>query len=119
MTNDEIREEVSAWLDANWQPDRSLREWRDILIDGGWAAPQWPSAWYGRDFTMEQTQVVADVFREKGAVGAAQVGPRRLASETILAHGTDDQKARYLRPILPGSLNNWHHACSPERMGRR
>ena len=46
--------------------------------------------------------MVAEVFEEKGAVPAAQVGPRRLASETILACGSDDQKRRYLRPILTG-----------------
>jgi alkylation response protein AidB-like acyl-CoA dehydrogenase len=46
--------------------------------------------------------VVTAVFKEKGAVPAAQIGPRRLASETILACGSDDQKRRYLRPILTG-----------------
>ena len=102
LTHDDIRREVAAWLDANWSPDRPLLEWRNILIDGGWAAPHWPVAWYGRGFTNEQAAVVAEVFEEKGAVPAAQVGPRRLASETILACGSDDQKRRYLRPILTG-----------------
>jgi alkylation response protein AidB-like acyl-CoA dehydrogenase len=102
QTHDEIRAEVAGWLDANWSRDRSLVEWRNLLIDGGWAAPHWPEAWYGRGFTNEQAAVVAAVFDEKGAVPAAQIGPRRLASETILACGSDDQKRRYLRPILTG-----------------
>lgn len=106
MSSAQIRREVSAWLQENWSPQRSLREWRDVLIDGGWAAPHWPEEYFGRGFTLEQAQTVADVFDEMGAVGAAQVGPRRLASETILAHGTDDQKERFLRPILSGE-HSW------------
>lgn len=102
MTPERIRREVSAWLDANWRVDRPLQEWREILLEGGWAAPHWPEEWYGRDFTLDQTMVVAEVFREKDVVPAAQVGPRGLASETILACGSDDQKRRFLRPILTG-----------------
>ena len=103
---DDIKKEVADWLDANWSPDRSLLEWRNILVDGGWAAPDWPEAYYGRGFNAAQTAAVNDVFHEKGAVGAAKVGPRGLASETILACGSDDQKKRYLRPILTGE-HSW------------
>jgi len=102
MTHDEIRREVGRWLDENWSADLSLLEWRNILVDGGWAAPHWPEEYFGRGFTTEQAAVVKDVFEERGAVEAAQIGPRRLASETILANGSDDQKQRYLRPILTG-----------------
>ncbi len=102
MTPEQIRRGVSAWLDTNWRPDRPLIEWRNILLEAGWAAPHWPEEWYGRGFTLDQTVMVAEVFREKDAVPAAQVGPRSLASETILACGSDDQKRRFLRPILTG-----------------
>ena len=102
MTPEQIRREVSAWLDANWRVNRPLIEWRELLLEAGWAAPHWPEEWYGRGFTLEQTVVVVEVFREKAAVPAAQVGPRGLASETILACGSDDQKRRFLRPILTG-----------------
>ena len=101
-TNEEIRTEVAQWLNANWSPDRSLREWREILVDGGWAAPTWPSSCFGREFTSEQAAVADEVFREKGALGAAQTGVGWLASETILVHGNEDQKQRYLRSILTG-----------------
>ena len=39
LTDEEIRNEVTQWLDENWSSDRSLIEWRNILVDGGWAAP--------------------------------------------------------------------------------
>ncbi len=97
-----IRAEVSAWLDENWSPVRPLKEWRETLVEGGWAAPTWPRAYYGRGFNETQAAAVQQVFAEKGAVGVAQAGPGRLASHTILTHGTDAQKRRYLRPILTG-----------------
>ncbi len=97
-----ISVELNAWLDQNWSPERSLIEWRDLLVDGGWAAPGWPRAYFGRDFSPEQIALVEAEFARRGIVGAAQSGPRRLAAETILAHGSEDQKQRYLRPILTG-----------------
>lgn len=97
-----IRQEISAWLDAHWSPDRPLLQWRQLLLEHGWAAPNWPEDCFGRGYDAEEAAVVAEVFREKGAVGAAQVGPRRLAAETILVHGSADQKQRYLPPILTG-----------------
>ena len=48
MTADEVRREVRAWLEANWDPDLSLLEWRNKLADSGWGCPTWPSEWYGR-----------------------------------------------------------------------
>lgn len=102
MTPSRIEKDVNAWLDDHWNPDLSLEAWRKILVDGGWSTPHWPSAYFGRDFTLEQAAVVNRVFSERDIVPVAQTGPRRLAAETILSMGSDDQKARYLRPILTG-----------------
>ena len=102
MNSAEIRRAVSEFIDAEFDPALSLIEWRTRLLDGGWAAPLWPGDWFGRGFNQEQASVVAEVFRERGVVPAASIGPRGLAAETILAHGSDDQKKRYLRPILTG-----------------
>ena len=49
LTEDAVRAEVRAWLDANWDPELGLVEWRNRLIDSGWGVPHWPKAWYGRD----------------------------------------------------------------------
>jgi len=102
MNKEEVSNEVEAWLDKHWSPERTLFEWRNILVDAGWAAPHWPKDWYGKGFNQEQMALVSAAFAKKGAVGAAQSGPSALAAETILAHGSDDQKQRYLRPILTG-----------------
>lgn len=102
MSPEEIRTELEAWLDTHWNPQRSLREWREILVDGGWASPHWPAEFFGRGFSAEQSKLVSAIFSERHIVPAASVGPRGLAAETILAHGDDDQKRRFLRPILTG-----------------
>ena len=102
MNPAEIRKAVSEFIDAEFDPELSLIEWRTRLLDGGWAAPLWPADWFGRGFSQEQASVVGEVFRERGVVPAASIGPRGLAAETILAHGSEDQKRRYLRPILTG-----------------
>ena len=72
----------------------SLINWRTRLLDAGWAAPLWPADWFGRGFNQEQASVVGEVFRERGVVPAASIGPRGLAAETILAHGSGDQTLR-------------------------
>lgn len=97
-----IEQELNSWLDEHWSPDRSLMEWRNVLVDGGWAAVHWPTESHGRGFNPGQTELVNRIFRERGIVPAAHVGPRTLAAQTILAMGNEDQKARYLRPILTG-----------------
>ena len=102
MIREEIVSVVNEWIDDNWNPDLPLQKWREILVDGGWATPHWPEAYYGRDFTLEQSAVVAGVFSERGVVPVAQGGPGRLAAETILAAANEQQKRRYLRPILTG-----------------
>jgi alkylation response protein AidB-like acyl-CoA dehydrogenase len=45
---------------------------------------------------------VEGAFADFGAVGAAQSGVRMLAAVTLLAHGSHEQKRKYLRGILTG-----------------
>ena len=101
-TEEAVRAEVRAWLEANWDPERGLVEWRNMLADSGWGVPQWPKRWYGRDLPEKLAPVVDEEFRRIGAVGVAKAGIRTLAAATILAHGTDFHKEKYLRRILTG-----------------
>lgn len=101
-TDEHILQAVNEWLDANWNPDLSLQEWRELLVDGGWAVPHWPEDCFGRGFSQEQSALVAKVFSERGVVPVPQAVPGRLAAETILADGSQAQQRRYLRPVLTG-----------------
>ena len=98
----QIRAEVRAWLEANWNPEYGLIEWRTKLIESGWGAPHWPRQWYGRDLPVAMNAVVDEEFARVGAVGVAKAGIRTLAAATILAHGTDLHKEKFLRRILTG-----------------
>ena len=102
MTESAVRTEVRAWLEANWDANLGLVEWRNKLIDSGWGAPHWPNQWYGRDLPAGLVPVVEDEFQHIGAIGVAKVGIRVLAAATILAHGTDMHKQKFLRRILTG-----------------
>jgi len=118
-----FRAEARAWLEANavpkghpddfsagmWSTDYSeeeyvkrCREWQGVLAGGGWAGITWPVELGGRGgrpiegaiFNQEQARfgVSNGVF----AIAIGMVGP------TLLAHGSEDQKRRFLPPMLKG-----------------
>jgi len=98
----EVRAEVREWLAANWDPDMSLVEWRSKLADSGWGMPQWPEEWYGRGLPVAVARAVEEELANAGAVTAAKTGVRMLAAATLLEHGSDLQKKKFLRRILTG-----------------
>ena len=102
VTEQSVRAEAKAWLESNWSPDQGLVEWREKLVDSGWGAPTWPKAWYGRDLSPALAAVVEQEIRRIGAVGVARTGIRTLAAATLLAHGSDFQKRKFLRRSLTG-----------------
>jgi alkylation response protein AidB-like acyl-CoA dehydrogenase len=102
ITEGAVRADVRAWLEANWNPELGLVEWRNKLADSGWGVPHWPKDWYGRDLPAGFVPVVEEEFQRIGAIGVAKAGIRTLAAATILAHGTDLHKEKFLRRILTG-----------------
>jgi alkylation response protein AidB-like acyl-CoA dehydrogenase len=98
----EVRAEVREWLAANWDPELSLVEWRNRLADSGWGMPQWPEQWYGRGLPIALARAVEEELANVGAVSVAKTGVRMLAAATLLEHGSDLQKKRFLRRILTG-----------------
>ncbi len=101
-TEDAVRSEARDWLKANWNPELGLVEWRTKVIDAGWGAPHWPKEWYGRGLPVALGAAVDDEFAKVGAVGVAKAGIRTLAAATILAHGSDFHKDKFLRRVLTG-----------------
>ena len=101
-TQRRIQTELRSFLQANWDPNADLLDWRNCLIESGWAMPSWPERWFGKNVPQALQSVIAAEFARVGAVGVARTGIRLLAGETLLAHGDDSQKERYLRRILTG-----------------
>jgi alkylation response protein AidB-like acyl-CoA dehydrogenase len=102
MNENRIHTEVTQWLGQHWDPNMDLITWRSLVADSGWGAPSWPADYYGKDMSPQDAAVVEQAFAEYGAVGAAQSGVRMLAAVTLLAHGSHEQKQKYLRGILTG-----------------
>ena len=101
---EEVRAEVRAWLDANWDADRHLVEWRRLLADAGWAVPSWPKRWHGRELPAWADKLVADELRRAGAVGTPLGAGMSLAAPTIMTHGSDELRTRILRPTITGEV---------------
>ncbi len=103
VTDQSVREELRSWLADAWDPELTVGEWWERLADAGWAVPTWPAGWLGRDLPRELAPVVASEVRAAGAIGPPAGLGMLLAGPTILAHGSDAQKERYLRPIVTGA----------------
>jgi alkylation response protein AidB-like acyl-CoA dehydrogenase len=107
-----FREEVRAFLQANdpgpapkdpaarlgWQ-----RQWAALLVDAGFAAPSWPQRWGGMDLSLAEQVIYHEEFAKvrrpvHPGSGIFVVGP------TIIKHGSDEQRERFLRAGLRGDI---------------
>lgn len=114
-----FRRAARTWLEANlpegWgtpeyeKPNSPaeevafLKSWQRQLFDGGWAGLDWPTEYGGRDVGIIPNMIWQEEYtRLRGpnqislSVGSSLVGP------TLMARGTDQQKERFLAPILKG-----------------
>jgi alkylation response protein AidB-like acyl-CoA dehydrogenase len=99
ITVESVRADVRAWAREHWDPSVSLRAWRTLLLEAGWAVPSWPERWFGKDMPAWADDVVR---RELAACGAVSSVPSGLAGPTILEQGPDLVRERFLRPMLTG-----------------
>tara|TARA_R100000005_G_scaffold77038_3_gene44165 strand:+ start:1384 stop:3711 length:2328 start_codon:yes stop_codon:yes gene_type:complete len=111
---DEFRQEVRRFLKENLPPEITakvkggyelnkdeLLAWHKCLYARGWAAPGWPEAYGGPGWSEAQKYV----FEEECARGhAPQLIPMGLitVAPLLIAYASEEQKARYLPPILKG-----------------
>ncbi|MGH8983924.1 MAG: acyl-CoA dehydrogenase family protein, partial [Acidimicrobiia bacterium] len=119
-----FRAEARAWLEANAELRRGdgdwsngpadsseaaeleyferCRTWQRTRFGGGWAGITWPVEFGGRGGTawqsvvFDQEQARFDVTSGFLASTIGMVGP------VLMASGTDEQQARFLRPLLRG-----------------
>ena len=114
----EYRAQVRGWLDEHkseapvltgegaLQDESGIvaarRAWQGKLAEGGLAGVTWPKEYGGQgQGPIEQVICNQEIARAKvpgilDAIGVGMLGP------TIIAHGTDEQKGRYLGPMLHG-----------------
>jgi alkylation response protein AidB-like acyl-CoA dehydrogenase len=78
------------------------RAWQGRLAEGGLAGVTWPKEYGGQGLGPIEQVICSQEIARAGvpgildAIGVGMLGP------TIIAHGTDEQKSRYLGPMLHG-----------------
>ena len=114
-----FRQEVRSWLEANlpqsWrlagkggyreEEDTDLqREWQRKLYEGGWLKLGWPKEAGGRGATPVMQAIYQEEMTRAGAPGILGRLGVTLLAPTLVALGTDWQKATYVEKILSGDL---------------
>jgi acyl-CoA dehydrogenase len=87
------------------EKDLALR-WQAILVDKGWAVPQWPAEHGGTEWTPAQKYIFSKECYLAGAPMLIPLGLLMLAP-VIMAFGSEAQKQEYLPKILSGE----HYWC--------
>ena len=113
----EYRAKVRSWIEANkagapglggaepgkeeqWIAER--RAWQGVLAGGGFAGVTWPADFGGQGLGPLDQVIVTQELQAAGVPGILDVIGIGMLGPTIIAHGTDDQKSRYLEPMLSG-----------------
>ena len=100
-----FREKTRRWLEANVPTEdlKTLAErkaWHRRLYEAGYVGMLWPKEYGGWGATAMQQAIVQDEMARIGAppaingLGIGFIGP------TIIVHGTEEQKQRYLKKML-------------------
>ncbi|MEW1973839.1 acyl-CoA dehydrogenase family protein [Microbacterium profundi] len=115
---DAFRQEVRAWLEENRPVDdfepyytptglAQYKDWERSLIDAGYSAPGWPKEYGGLGLDLwgqliyDEEYARLNLPERINKMGLLHGGP------TVMAHGTEEQKAKW----LPDLLDNTHIWC--------
>ena len=105
-----FRDEARAWLDANVEPTPDFdsfdeefewgRRWQARLAADRWVGIHWPRDYGGRSATPVEVAIFNMEYARSRAPQPVNRTGVNLAGPTLLTHGTDEQKARWLPGIL-------------------
>ena len=111
-----FRAEAASWLDAQLSgPFKAIRgqtnqvdnveerrAWEAALGEARWSVIGWPEIWGGRGASIAQQIIFAEEYaRAKGPPRAGHLGVE-LLGPTLIAMGSEEQKARFLPDIATG-----------------
>jgi alkylation response protein AidB-like acyl-CoA dehydrogenase len=107
-----FRAEVRAWLEANIpteltgprsgeaEYEQAWRAWSRKLYDAGYVGLTWPEEYGGKGAPYSHQAILLEETARAEAPQHMNVIGLGMAGPTIIAHGTEEQKARYLPRIL-------------------
>jgi alkylation response protein AidB-like acyl-CoA dehydrogenase len=106
----EFRDEARAWIEANHpgpapsSGDQAQfefeREWQREMHAAGWAGISWPKEYGGRGATLIEQSIFGEELARAKAPRPANVLGLVMGGPVVIAHGTGEQKERFLEPIL-------------------
>src|SRR3954463_3582752 len=105
----EFRDAVRGWLDENHpgrEPDGDRevfefrRAWQRALNERGWAGLSWPTEYGGAGATLVEQAIFYEEIARAGAPSMANVLGLAMGGPTVIAHGSEEQKQRFLPAIL-------------------
>jgi alkylation response protein AidB-like acyl-CoA dehydrogenase len=113
-----FRSAAKAFLDAHAPPGglrydqlvemservRAQRAWQRVLHEHGWAVPNWPQAWGGRELTPAQSVIWQQECARVGVGEGVLNGGLSMLGPTLIAHGSEDQRQRFLAPTARGEI---------------
>jgi alkylation response protein AidB-like acyl-CoA dehydrogenase len=94
-----FRERVRSWLADNL-PAEPGPEWSRKMYEAGFAGLTWPEEYGGRGEPYSYQAIALEEFARAGAPNHMNVIALGMAGPTIMVHGTEDQKRRYLAKML-------------------
>ncbi|HSC73986.1 MAG TPA: acyl-CoA dehydrogenase family protein [Gaiellaceae bacterium] len=110
-----FRERVRSWLADNL-PAEAGPEWSRRLYDAGFAGLTWPEEYGGRGEPYSHQAIALEEFAKAGAPNHMNVIALGMAGPTIMVHGTEEQKRRYL-PLMLSAEEVWCQGFSEPGAG--
>ena len=108
----EFRDEVRSWLAANKPRDEApagegqrafidrRRAWQKKLFEAGYVGITWPKEYGGRGAGFMEQLIFNDEMILAKAPDPINVIGLGMGGPVVIAHGTEEQKQRYLKPLL-------------------
>jgi alkylation response protein AidB-like acyl-CoA dehydrogenase len=104
-----FRDELRGWLEENHpgtppaddaEGFEFRRRWQRKLHDAGWAGISWPKEYGGRGATLIEQAIFSEEMVRADAPSPANILGLAMGGPVVITHGTEEQKKRYLEPIL-------------------
>ncbi|WP_105972886.1 acyl-CoA dehydrogenase family protein [Streptomyces geranii] len=101
--DEEFRREARAWLAGHVDGTLDRPTWERTLGKAGWIGLSWGAEGYGnRRLCLTQQVVWAEEYARSGAPARSGHIGENLLAPTLLAHGTEEQRGRFLPPVAAG-----------------